>query len=67
MGNKWDCKRHRVLVLRGQSDHTSTNTEEWPEGEGEFCRADPKLQTICHGDRADLSYIYPFIINKIIE
>ena len=57
----------KVLILRGQSDHTGTDIEEWPEGEGEFCRADPKLQTICHGDRADLSDIYPFTINKIIE
>jgi hypothetical protein len=59
--NKWHWKgdSQSPRTERSESDHSSTDTGEWPEGEGEPCRSGPRLQTESHGDGPELSELGP--------
>jgi hypothetical protein len=59
--NKWHWKgdSQSPRIKRSESDHSSTDTGEWPEGEGEPCRSGPRLQTACHGDGPELPQLGP--------
>lgn len=51
----WEGDGQSSCTEGSESDHSSKNTGEWPEGEGEPCRAGPRLESACHGDGPELS------------